>query len=69
MHISLKYVNNVDSNEIYEDIIDEIMYVNDILCIGIDTINFILTNALFYYFIMPVVIKGIIQQFVIKRHE
>jgi hypothetical protein len=38
------------------------MYVNDILCIGIDTINFILTNALFYYFIMPVVIKGIIQQ-------
>jgi hypothetical protein len=60
--LSLKYVNNVDSNEIYEDIIDEIMYVNDILCIGIDTINFILTNALFYYFIMPVVIKGIIQQ-------
>ena len=60
--LSLKYVNNVDSNEIYEDIIDEIMYVNYILCIGIDTINFILTNALFYYFIMPVVIKGIIQQ-------
>ena len=59
--LSLIYIQDTSKHDIYEDIIDEIMYVNDILCIGLDTINFILTNALFYYFIMPVVIKGIIQ--------
>ena len=47
-----KFIDDGDY-EAYEDIIDEIMYISDILCIGIEKINYLLTNAMFYYFIMP----------------
>ena len=48
-----KFIEDKNDYEAYEDIIDEIMYISDILCIGIEKINYILTNAMFYYFIMP----------------
>ena len=48
-----KFIDDGSDYEAYEDIIDEIMYISDILCIGIEKINYILTNAMFYFFIMP----------------
>lgn len=50
---SRRYFEDETDYEAYEDMIDDIMYINDILSIGIEKINYILINALFYYFIMP----------------
>ena len=40
-------------NELFIDIIDFLMYVNDILKIGEKTINYIFINSIFSYFILP----------------
>ena len=43
-----------------EDIIDDIIYIQDIFSLEFDKINYILTNCLFYYCIMPLILKSLI---------
>ena len=45
-----KNVNNLDP---YEDLTDLTLFINDLLSLGRQKINFIVRNAIFYYFLMP----------------
>jgi len=47
---------------INEDIIDDILYIQDILSLKIAKINYCLINCVFYYIIMPVCIYSLITQ-------
>ena len=40
-------------NDILDDIINDILYIQDIFSLNIDKINFILSNCLMYYLILP----------------
>lgn len=57
-----RYINGEsDNNDLYEDIIDELLYINDIICIGLKRISFIIQNAVLYYFLMPVLVNNLIK--------
>jgi hypothetical protein len=45
---------------LHDDFIDEILYFQDIFSLGLNEINHILINCLFYYFICPILINTII---------
>ena len=57
----LLLISKEDNYEQYkvlqEDIVDEIMFIQDIFCLNIDKINHILINSLFNYCILPYIIN------------
>ena len=40
---------------LFDDLYDEIIYIDDLLNLGLEKINYILMNSLFYFFILPVI--------------
>ena len=61
MIINLNKENNYEKfKSLQEDIIDDIIYIQDIFSLELDKINYILTNCLFYYCIMPLILKSLI---------
>ena len=61
MIINLNKENNYEKfKSLQEDIIDDIIYIQDIFSLEFDKINYILTNCLFYYCIMPLILKSLI---------
>ena len=42
-----------DLQYFHDEILDDIMYLQDILSLKIDKVNYIITNCFFYYTIMP----------------
>ena len=47
-----KNINNLPY--LYDDLIDEVAYIDDLLNLNLDKINYIIINCVFYYFIIPV---------------
>ena len=45
-----------------EEIINDIMYIQDIFSINIEKVNFILINCIFHYIILPVICNSLINQ-------
>ena len=44
---------NISNLDPYEDLTDLTLFINDLLSLNIHKINFILRNAIFYYFLLP----------------
>jgi hypothetical protein len=51
--IEIKKINNLQY--LYDDLIDEATYIDDLLNLNLTKINYIIINCIFYYFILPVV--------------
>lgn len=51
-----------DSKCILDDIVDEILYLQDIFSLKIIQINHILINCLFYYWLLPFIYRGLLQK-------
>lgn len=47
-------------SEVNDEIIDLIYYLQDIFSLKIDKVNFVLTNSLMYYFILPILINSLV---------
>lgn len=45
---------------IHDDIIDDILYIQDIFSLKIEKINYILTNSLFYYMVLPLLCGSLV---------
>ena len=60
--INKKIIRNKeeDCKILYEEIINDIMYMQDIFSIGLDKINYILINCIFHYLILPVICNSIV---------
>ena len=44
---------NISNLDPYEDLTDLTLFINDLFSLGIQKINFILRNSIFYYFLLP----------------
>ena len=58
-----KQINVDDQNlliSLNEDVIDDIMYIQDILSLNIGKINYCLINCVYYYLLLPVCINSLI---------
>lgn len=51
--------NTSDLQYLYDDLIDEASYIDDILNLNLPKINYIIINCLFYYLIMPIICGAI----------
>ena len=47
-------------NESHDEIIDLILYIQDIFSLDVERINYILINCLTYYLVLPLLVGGII---------
>lgn len=47
-------------NDIHDEILDLILYVQDIFSLKIQRINYILINSLFYYLVLPLLVGSIV---------
>jgi len=47
-------------NNIYDEILDDILYFQDIFSLGNKRINLIITNTMFYYLILPILIQSVV---------
>jgi hypothetical protein len=52
--------DQVSLKNIHDDIIDDILYLQDIFSLNIEKINYILTNSLFYYLILPLICGSLV---------
>ena len=59
---SQNFIMNGSDQDSYEDVIDDLMYINDIMGMKIEKINHILINAMFYYYIMPILMVEIFNE-------
>lgn len=59
---SQNFIMNGSDQDSYEDVIDALMYINDIMGMKIEKINYILINAMFYYYIMPILMVEIFNE-------
>ena len=46
-------------NYLYDDLIDEATYIDDLLNLNLNKINYIIINSVFYYFIIPVILGSL----------
>ena len=51
--VSKKKITNLQY--LYDDLIDEATYIDDLLNLNLNKINYIIINCMFYYFILPVI--------------
>jgi len=64
-----KQINVDDQRQlvnINEDIVDDILYIQDILSLKVDKINYCLINCVYYYMIMPMCINSLITRYEVK---
>ena len=47
-------------NDIHDEILDLILYMQDIFSLKVDRINYILINCLLYYLVLPLLVGGIV---------
>jgi len=52
--------DQVSLKNIHDDMIDDILYIQDIFSLNIEKINYILTNSLFYYLILPLICGSLV---------
>ena len=60
----IQYEINMKKNKkqllyLFDDLLDDIIYIDDLLNLKLEKISYVLTNCLFYYLIMPIIIGGI----------
>ena len=55
----IKNKNNKKLTYLFDDLYDELIYIDDLLNLRIEKINYILLNCLFYFFILPVLCGSI----------
>ena len=55
----IKNKNNKKLTYLFDDLYDELIYIDDLLNLKIEKINYILLNCLFYFFILPVLCGSI----------
>ena len=53
-------INNGRFNDYFDDIIEELLFIDDIFHLNLKKINFILLNSIFYYFILPILCGSIV---------
>ena len=53
-------INNGRFNDYFDDIIEELLFIDDIFHLNLKKVNFILLNSLFYYFILPILCGSIV---------
>ena len=59
--ICIKINNDVENKNcnnlqyLYDDLVDEATYIDDLLNLNLNKINYIIINCMFYYFILPVI--------------
>ena len=51
--------NNKKATYLFDDLYDEMIYIDDLLNLKIEKISFIIINFMFYFFIMPVLCQSI----------
>ena len=49
-----------DANFLHDELINDIIYIQDIFSLNIERINFILTNSIFYYVVIPLICNSFI---------
>lgn len=47
-------------NDIHDEILDLIMYIQDIFSLKIEKINYILINCMLFYLVLPLLVGGIV---------
>jgi hypothetical protein len=52
--------DQISLKSIHDDIIDDILYFQDIYSLKLDRINYILTNTLFYYIVLPLLCGSLV---------
>lgn len=50
---------NMSNLDPYEDLTDLTLFINDILSLGKEKINFLIRNAIFYYFLLPEIFQSL----------
>ena len=60
LYRKIKRNKEEDCKILYEEIINDIMYIQDIFSIGIEKINYILINCIFHFLILPIICNSII---------
>ena len=53
-------IKNGRFNDNFDDIIEELLFIDDIFHLNLKKVNFILLNSLFYYFILPILCGSIV---------
>ena len=53
-------INNGRFNDYFDDIIEELLFIDDIFHLNLKKVNFILLNSIFYYFILPILCGSIV---------
>ena len=51
--------NNINNVDPYEDMIDMTLFINDLLSLNQNKINFLVRNSIFYYFLFPKIFQGL----------
>ena len=51
--------NNIKNIDPYEDMIDITLFINDLLSLNQNKINFLIRNSIFYYFLFPKIFQGL----------
>ena len=64
INIKLYYLNLLIS--LNEDVIDDILYIQDILSLNVGKINYCLINCVYYYLLLPVCINSLITRGEVK---
>ena len=49
-------------NDYFDDIIEELLFIDDIFHLNLKKINFILLNSIFYYFILPILCGSLVSK-------
>ena len=63
--ICIKINNDIENKNVsnlqylYDDLIDEATYIDDLLNLNLNKINYIIINSVFYYFIIPVILGSL----------
>lgn len=52
--------DQISLKNIHDDIIDDILYIQDIFSLKIEKINLVLTNSLFYYVVLPLICGSLV---------
>ena len=55
----IKNKNNKKISYLFDDLFDEIIYIDDLLNLRMEKINYIILNCLFYFFILPILCGSI----------
>ena len=63
----INLMNKFDDSYLYEDLIDYLFYINDLLDLNINEVNYVIINTFFNLIIFPVIIENIMNKNKIKE--